>query len=225
MKKLILAAIALTTAAGVFAQGTVIFVNRTSLGTTHVWGPGTGAASTISVVGLGSNDAPTPGSAQFPTGSTMIGAAGTAGQYGAATTFAQLLAFNGTTANEASLVPMGITTTFRTGTVQGVLTSVNDTLAGLAGDGATPATLEMVAWDNSSGLYSTWTLADVAWTQGLIAAGKSGLMNLPATGGGLTATPNINPSHEMQTQPRLEMHSRRSGTMQGSVEVQDCSPV
>jgi hypothetical protein len=50
----------------------------------------------------------------------------------------------------------------------------------------------MVAWDNSSGLYSTWALADAAWTQGLIAAGVSGTVNLTAATGG-TGTPPFLP--------------------------------
>ena len=189
MKKLILAAIALTTAASVFAQGSVNFVNRSTAGTTHVWGPGTNPG--LSMVGIGSNDSPTGSTFVPPAGSLMIGSAGAAGQYGAGTTFAQLLAFNGTTANEASLTPMGVTTTFRTGAVQGVLVQQSDTLAGLAGDGLTPATLEMVAWDDSSTLYSTWTQASVAWNAGLIAAGKSGIIQLGATGGGTTTPPYL----------------------------------
>jgi len=40
MKKLVLTAFALTTAVGVFAQGTVIFNNRLG-STTHVYGGGT----------------------------------------------------------------------------------------------------------------------------------------------------------------------------------------
>jgi hypothetical protein len=39
------------------------------------------------------------------------------------------------------------------------------------------ATMEMVAWDNSSGLYPTWTQASVAWGGGLIAGGRSGPWN------------------------------------------------
>ena len=35
----------------------------------------------------------------------------------------------------------------------------------------------MVAWDDSSGQYSTWALADAAWLAGSIAAGKSQLWN------------------------------------------------
>ena len=39
MKKLILTVFVLTAAASVFAQGSVSFSQRNSLGTTHVWGP------------------------------------------------------------------------------------------------------------------------------------------------------------------------------------------
>ena len=41
MKKLILAAIAVTCAVSVYAQGTVAFDIRTAAGTSHVWGPST----------------------------------------------------------------------------------------------------------------------------------------------------------------------------------------
>ena len=53
MKKLILAAITLTTAASVFAQGTVIFNNRLG-GISHVYAGGSGQ-----VQGNAANDTPT----------------------------------------------------------------------------------------------------------------------------------------------------------------------
>src|ERR1035441_10768205 len=78
-----------------FAQGTVEFSNYSPLGTSHVWG-------TI------------PGD-----GMVLIGANGTGGRYGTATTFAQLLAANGPNQPESSLVAMGQTTTFKTGASMG----------------------------------------------------------------------------------------------------------
>jgi hypothetical protein len=92
MKKLILAAIALTTAAGVYAQGTIQFNNRiATVGfqqTTHIWGPST-TAPALKLIGLGSNDGPTAGTVPFAaSGMSMIGANGRTGQYGYATTFA-----------------------------------------------------------------------------------------------------------------------------------------
>jgi hypothetical protein len=195
MKKLILAAFALTTAASVFAQGTVLFENRSAQGTFHVWGPGTGAASTVALQGLGSNDLPTAGTTGYSQqGSTMIGAGGLAGQYGATLTLAQLIGANGAGAAEASLIPLGQTTTFRTGGAQGNIALITDTLSG-----ATPipvdsaaATLEMVAWDDSSGSYATWSSASVAWKAGLIAAGESGAFTTLLIGGTSNQAPIIN---------------------------------
>jgi hypothetical protein len=127
----------------------------------------------------------------------MIGVA-LGGQYGASTTFAQLLAFNGTTANEALLVPDGNITTFRTGGAAGNITQITATLDTIPingnGNGTGPVTLEMVAWDDSSGNYSTWTQASVAWNAGLIAAGKSGLIPEASLGAGLTTAPSLSPN-------------------------------
>jgi hypothetical protein len=49
----------------------------------------------------------------------------------------------------------------------------------------------MVAWDNSSGLYSTWAQASVAWAFGLIAAGNSGPFNVSAIGGTQNSAPTL----------------------------------
>ncbi|MEI8040960.1 MAG: PEP-CTERM sorting domain-containing protein [Verrucomicrobiota bacterium] len=196
MKKLILAAFVLSTAAGVYAQGTVNLANRIiGVATTHIWGPSTTTPS-LSLIGLGSNDSPA-GSVNFSgSGMSMIGGA-LAGKYGASTTFAQLLGANGGGAAETRLVPVGQTTTFRTGGAIGNLVAITSTLSG-----ATPpipidaamATLEIVAWDNSSGLYPTWTQASAAWLAGTIAAGKSGAFNVSALSGvgSVTPTPYLN---------------------------------
>jgi len=197
MKKLILAAFALTTAASVFAQGTVWLNNRISAvgytQTTHIWGPSS-TTPTLSLVGLGSNDNPS-GTTAFGTasGMSLIGASGSGGKYGYATTFAQLIGAVGSNQAESSLVPVGQTTTFRSGSSLGDVALITDTLTGTPGIAAdaTFATFELVAWDNSSGLYSTWTSAEVAWKAGLIAAGKSLAFNVSAIGG-LNAVPQLN---------------------------------
>lgn len=189
MKKLILAAFALTTAASVFAQGTVIFNNNLS-GTvrTHVYAP-MATAPTFSQIGQGSNDQAPAGSNSWA-GFTLIGASGVATPYGAATTLAQLISAPGAGAGEASLLPAAPTTTFRTGLGAGFISAVTSTLANVAADAAV-ATVEMVAWDNTTGLYPTWTQAFPAWTKGLIAAGESGRFNLNAIGGSANIAPNI----------------------------------
>jgi hypothetical protein len=183
-KAVIIAALALTTAVGARAQGTVQFNNGIA-GTliTHVYAPN---SANVAQIGNGSND--TPSGPTSWAGFTFVGAAGVSGVYGGSTTFAQLLAANGGGQAESSLVPATPTTTFRTGTAGGRVTGVTATLTGVAIDAAS-ATIEMVAWDNSSGLYPTWSQASVAWQNALIAAGKSGTFTVNAIGGGLNPPP------------------------------------
>jgi hypothetical protein len=193
MKKLILAAFALTAAVSIYAQGTVVFGQYNSLGTTHVWGPST-TAPALSLVGNDVGDTPVGTMNYGAAGMTMIGAGGLTGKYGAQTTFAQLLWANGAGAGEASLVPGGQTTTFRTGGTVGRITALNpDTITGLTPD-SSAATFEMVAWDNSSGNYPTWTQASAAWLAGTIAAGKSGALTVSAIGGSANTPPLMLPS-------------------------------
>ena len=195
MKKLILVAFALSTAASVFAQGTVVFANRFTTGTAdiaHVYGPGT--VPSLSLIGFGSSDTPA-GAVNFSgSGMALIGASGSGGKYGYATTFAQLIGADGSNQAESSLVPVGQTTTFRSGTGLGFIAGITSTLSGSpAVSSAAPfATFEIVAWDNSSGNYATWTQAKVAWLAGTIAAGHSAAFNVSAIGGGLNIPPNLN---------------------------------
>lgn len=193
MKKLILAAFAVTCAVSVFAQGTVAFDNRTAAGFTHVWGPSPSNPG-LSLVGAGSNDTVITGTTPYAAdGMTMIGSIGTVGRFGGSSTFAQLLAANGAGAAEASLIPASLTTSFRTGGAQGNLANGTATLTGIPVD-ANFATIELVAWDNSSGLYPTWAQASVAWNggvNGLIFAGKSGAFTIAAIGGGVNTAPNM----------------------------------
>ena len=188
-----LAAFALTTAASVFAQGTVVFNNNLSGQRTHVWGPST-ATPNLSLVGLGSNDTPTGSTAFAAAGMSLIGTGGATGKYGYQTTFTQLIGAAGSNTAESSLVPLGQTTTFRSGTGLGLIAGITSTLSGspaIVVD-APFATFEIVAWDNSSGSYPTWTQAQVAWLAGTIAAGKSAAFNVSAIGGGLNTPPNLN---------------------------------
>jgi len=179
MKKLILAAVALTSAASVFAQGTVIFNNRSG-GTTHVYGPASSSDSTA-ITGNGANDSQPAG---VTYGSRVpIGSGGLTGQYNASSTLAILLGANGAGQPESSLLPSsGAPVSFRTGTAAGGVANSTVTFANIPLDAA-HGTFEMIAWDNSSTLYPTWAQASVAWQEGLIAAGKSPLFNLDAIGG------------------------------------------
>jgi hypothetical protein len=186
MKKLILAAVTLTTAASVFAQGTVIFNNRSG-GTSHVYAP-LSASDQTRIVGQGSNDSQ-PTSTDYG-GRALLGSTGLGGTYGATNYLAQLLG-GPAGSPEASLQPsLSAAVSFRTGTAAGGNANATATFANIAKDAAS-ATFEMVAWDNSSGLYPTWAQASTAWQAGLIAAGKSPLFNLAQIGGDVNTPPNL----------------------------------
>src|SRR5438093_7135042 len=167
MKKLILAAIAVTCATGVFAQGTVIFNFRTS-GTSHVYLP-LGPGDTTAIIGQGSGDG-------VPTGSTSYGGRALIGAGGLAQAQSYLTSLLGGPSGsaESSLVPGdlgttiggGTATTFRTGTAAGANANATATFNGIAG-GAGVANFEVVAWDNTSGLDSTWALGSAAWQAGM----------------------------------------------------------
>lgn len=181
MKRLILAAIILTSGASVFAQGTVFFNNRIpNLGTTHVY---SGPAYRT---GNGTSDLP-PGSVSY-IGFTLIG---TVGGMSASSTFATLLGAPGSNAPESLLQPsLTLPTTFRTGLAAGNIVPNTATFGNIPPD-APVGSFEMVAWDNSTGLYPTWTQASVAWAAGLIFAARSTEFTLQNIGGVVNTPPNI----------------------------------
>ena len=197
MKKLILAAFALTTAASVFAQGTVVFNIRLAANQVHIWCP-SGTDPWISLIGLGSNDLPSGTTPFAADHMVMIGSSGINGTYAAASTYAQLIGINTPTAALAdprSLVPVGQTTTFRTGGALGQIVSITDVLSGtppIAADSAF-ASFEIVDWDNSSGLYPTWTQASPVAYWG-IADGHSAEFTVSAIGGTFNGPPNLDNS-------------------------------
>jgi hypothetical protein len=189
MKKLILTVVAISFGISVFAQATITFNNSVAgYISTRIYAPFPGNPY-LSRIGNGSTDFPA-GTTDW-TGFTKIGANGVNGQYGGATTFAQLLGAAGYNVPESGLLPGSTVTTFRTGTASGVV--VNPASAGSEytfnniPPAAAQSTLEMVAWDNSSGLYPSWTQASLAWHAGLIAAGTSGTWNEDYLGGGIIA--------------------------------------
>jgi PEP-CTERM motif len=195
MKKLILAAFALTTAASVFAQGTIVFNNRLAGAyVQHVYAP-LAPGSSVSQIGNGTADllGGVAGSTSWA-GFSLIGVALT-GQYGASSTMAQLLVGNGNSQPELSLTPATPVITFRSGAAAGF--TMGNVTATAANVTAGPATIEMVAWDNSSGLYPSWVTADVAWKAGLIAAGRSAVWN--DTLGGFGAPPGAPPNMQAQS--------------------------
>jgi hypothetical protein len=179
MKKLILAAITLTTAASVFAQGTVTFNNRIAgTGTTHVWsGP-------LALQGNGPSDTPA-GSTDY-TGYLLIG---TSGGLSATTTFAQLIGAPGAGAAESSMLPSSSPpTTFRTGAGAGFIVGATATFANIPADNAA-GTFELAVWDNSSGLYPTWTQASAALASGQLKLGGHSAPFTLQQIGGTTFTP------------------------------------
>jgi len=179
-------------------QGTVHLDNRipggTGVGLTlHIWGPSASAPS-LALAGLGSNDSPS-GTTPFGSASSMflIGVNGSGGQYGYATTFAQLIGAVGANQPENDLVPLGQTATFRSGSLLGAVAGITDTLSAVSPYATTipadapAATFEIVAWDNSSGLYPTWVQASVAWNGGQIYAGHSAPFTVTNIGGSINS--------------------------------------
>ena len=192
--KICLAMVAAVSCLHALGQGTVVFNTRPGTnGTTHVYGPSPGNP-TLSLTGNASDDNPAGvGNPYADAGMTVIGASGTGGQYGAATTLAQLLGAPGLNQPESSLVPSSSApSTFRTGTAAGAVKGGTSIFTNIPSD-APVATLEMVAWDNISGLYPTWEKASAAWQAGLIAAGRSPTFNLTNIGGTANVPPNLFP--------------------------------
>jgi hypothetical protein len=191
MKKLILATITMACAASVFAQGSVTFSTRDAAGSSHVW-----SAGLTQIRGMGPNDNPIGSIDYAALGMHLIGTASSAGGGGLAEAqhwFAQLLGAPGTGQPESSLVPStSPPTTFRTGAASGQVALNTATFNNIA-PGAPDGTFQMVAWDNSSGLYPTWTQASVAWVNDLIFAGKGNVFTLTSIGGGLNTPPSIEP--------------------------------
>lgn len=174
MKKWLVGLPAVLSAASALAQGQVVFNNRvTGSVVARIYAPLAGNPG-FSQIGNGSAD--TPAGTQDWSAFTLIAANGTNGLFGAATTFAQLLGADGQNQPESSLQPAFPTTTFRTGLAAGFVFPVASTFTNI--QWFSQGTVQMVVWDNSSGLYPTWTEASAAWAAGLIAGGKSGLINV-----------------------------------------------
>jgi hypothetical protein len=182
MKKSIAAAgLALAWATTLFGQGTVIFNNRL-VGSvlTRVYidevdyqliGNGTDEYSSTTM---------TPGTMNW---SKFVPLSGS-GWY------AQLLAAPGANQPEYSLQPATPASTFRTGLGAGFVNGTTATLYNVPPD-APVATIEMVAWDNSSGLYPDWSVAGPAYRNGLLLAGEGGTFNLYNIGGLITPAPAL----------------------------------
>jgi hypothetical protein len=160
-----------------FGQGLVSFSNRIPGATSHVY------LADLCFFGNGTNDSPA-GVVDWGT----LPKPGLNGITEAATTFAQLLSAPGANRLESELMPAAGITTFRTGAAAGNVAQTTATLANVPKD-APVATMQMVVWENRSGLYPTWTQASVAWATGLIKAGRSSVFNLLNIGGGTNPPP------------------------------------
>ena len=107
------------------AQGFVTLMTRIGGGgppqTIHIWGP-SATDPGLSLIGLGSNDNPS-GTTPFgsASGMSLIGAGGSGGHFGYATTYASLIGALGQNQPESSLTVLspGGVTTFRTGSALG----------------------------------------------------------------------------------------------------------
>jgi hypothetical protein len=182
MKKTLLTFAVSVCAISVFAQGTVNFNNRNTAAGLFVpiYGPNPG-------VNLGGESKTGNSSIALPAGTqTYAGALLTGSGY-----LAQLFAAPGAGAAESALVASANSiTTFRTGTSSGAFAGVTAVLANVLPDAAV-ATLQVRAWDNTSGLYPTWALAEAAWLAQTpnVAIGKSPLFDLNAIGGNLNTPP------------------------------------
>jgi len=193
MKKLILAAFALTTAASVFAQGTIIFNNAEATVRYQVYAPLATSGANMYVSQIGNSSSQVPAGTTVWTAYTLVGANG--GLLAGPTTDAELLGAPGLSQSVQSLAPAtaGGITVFKTGAAAGYITGTTPTFDNIPADSTAGATVEMVAWDDSSGDYTTWAAASAAWKLGEIAAGISGTENITANIGG-TGTPPYLPT-------------------------------
>lgn len=178
----------MTCAVSVFAQGTVVFNNRNGY-TSHVYGGGQSQLR-------GGSPADNPAGTNVYAPLLLIG---TTGGYAAGTTYASLLgqSLSGPFAagNLGTAFGGGTATTFRTGAAAGNIVASTATFNNIPKDAAgANATFEMVAWDNSSGLYPTWlgpNMGQAAWIAGTIAGGMSAPFQFTAGIGGDVNTPPI----------------------------------
>ncbi len=182
MKRILFFLIFLPVSVAVYGQGTVNFNNHVAgVVITHVYETNRSAVR----IGNGPTDFPA-GATDWTTFQPVSGSPGN----GLNQFLATLLVANGADQVEQVLRQDGSLTTFRTGAAAGEVFAVTDTLLSIPPDSAV-VTMEMVAWDNSSGLYSTWNSASVAWADGLIAAGRSPKFNLHNIGGNVNFPPNL----------------------------------
>jgi hypothetical protein len=178
MKKLVIGMVAMTVAAGVLAQGTVVFNNRV-VGTivTKVYMPNPADIYTQQV---GNSSADTPAGGVVYGGAALEGAGW----------IAELWAAPGANSPEFSLLAATPSTTFRTGAAAGWVAGTTANLTGVPGD-SLAATVQMRVFPAS---FGTWAAAEAAWladTTSTIFIGSSPLFNLSNIGGQVFQAPNL----------------------------------
>lgn len=181
MKKLLLTAFAVSCAASVFAQGTVIFNNRlTGTLVTRVY---YSAGAQSGKVGNGTDD--TPAGSTSWTGYTGLTGSGW---------MAAILNANGAGVNEALLTfgATPTTTTFRAGVNAGGFANINATLGNVPAD-AGAATLEVFVWNSAQSGLTDPTAALALWRTGTTAwaGGLSGAFTVNAIGGSVNTAPAL----------------------------------
>jgi hypothetical protein len=176
MKTKLLTSVTIAIAVGACAQGTVVFNNN-----------GTGYRAPIyhsnGIDGgrSGNTSTGTPAGTQVYTGALVAGSGYMAQLFSgpAGTTDANLLV----------AAASGGIVTFRTGGAAGFTSTSTATLANVPKD-APSAVFQIRVWDNSSGLYPTWTQASLAWNNGL-PAGMGNLFTVNNIGGDLNTPPSL----------------------------------
>lgn len=174
MKKLILAAFALTCAASVFAQGTVLFANR--IGTTlqaPIYGVNPGAPG-VQVAGNSPTGIPA-GTADYGTAPKLDGTAYLAQLWG------------GPNATSLSAATGTSLLGFRTGAGAGFIVATSDAAIIAGVTTGSSAALQVRAWDTQGGTLMTWAAAEGANAN----RGMSAIFNSEALGGGAVPAANM----------------------------------
>jgi hypothetical protein len=180
MKKLVVIALALASAYGAFAQGTVRNVNNvTGFLVAKVYG----VDPTAPTVAQHGNVA-----TGLPAGSVTYGGAALAG-----TGFTiQLWGIGGVVTDATTLLLANSgASTFRTGGAAGIWTETAAAIQNAPGGAGSHATAEVRVWDNKGGTITTWNAALAAWQAGTTAMGRSGLFDIANLGDGGSQTPPL----------------------------------
>lgn len=175
MKRLLLAACALTCAASVFGQGQVVFNNRV-VGSivSHIYAPNT---INPGLVQQGNGTADTAaGTTDWSSSLGWVPLDGASGTY-------TVQLWGGPDA--ASLAPVPTTTTMRTGAAAGFVNGVTVAVPNVAGGPGGPgATFQVLAWDNQGGTITSYAAA--------LTRGESTVFSITGPlGGGPQLPPNL----------------------------------